>query len=35
MDVNDGAGNLIPRGVLSSIASELAPNKGATSVDVD
>jgi hypothetical protein len=28
MGVNDGAGDLIPRGVLSSIASELAPTKG-------
>ncbi len=25
MDVNDGAGGLIPRGVLSFIASVLAP----------
>jgi hypothetical protein len=35
MDVNDGAGDLIPRGVLLSIASELAPTGlGSTRFDV-
>ena len=29
MDVNDNAGNLIPRGVLPTIASMLAPTGGA------
>ena len=28
MVVNDYAGNLIPRGVLKSIASKLAPTEG-------
>jgi len=34
MDVNDNAGNLIPRGAVGLIASMLAPTEGRCRVEV-